>query len=164
MTQTLLQTLQVAFLWLQDWLPLGGLNNITAIRGQNTRRNLVITTLVQSLPFTIGLVGSLAHLHTSFSHWLWDWLWISYGLLFAGELRAWWIPYFLRPEPARAGRYQAMFGATHVFLPRRNGIVPNTLHTLLHAATLARWLCWWRASNTSRAKMQNIRHIQDFRA
>ena len=140
MTQTLLillQALQVAFLWLHDRLPLGGLNNITAIRAQNTRRDLVITTIVQSLPFTIGLVASLAHLRTPFPPWLWNWLWISYGILFAGELRAWWIPYLLRPEPARAARYEAMFGGTHAFLPRRNGIVPNTLHTLLHAATLA---------------------------
>lgn len=132
-----LQALQVAFLWLHDWIPLGRLNDTAATRSQNTIRALVITTLVQSVPFTIGLAGSLAHLHTPYPAWLWRWLWISYGILFAGELQAWWIPYLLHPEPARAARYQAMFGATHAFLPERNGIVPNTLHTLLHAATLA---------------------------
>ncbi len=133
---TALQALQVAFLWLHDWVPLGRLNNIAAIRGQNTVGALVITTMVQSLPFTIGLAASLAHLHTGFPHWLLMWLWVSYGILFAGELRAWWVPYLLRPEPARAMRYRAMFGGTHAFLPERHGIVPNTLHTLLHAATL----------------------------
>jgi hypothetical protein len=30
-----------------------------------------------------------------------------------------------------------MFGATHTFLPERNGIRPNTLHVILHAATVA---------------------------
>jgi hypothetical protein len=30
-----------------------------------------------------------------------------------------------------------MFGNTHAFLPERNGIVPNTLHCILHAATVA---------------------------
>ena len=29
-----------------------------------------------------------------------------------------------------------MFGRTHAFLPERIGIRPNTLHVILHAATL----------------------------
>jgi hypothetical protein len=29
-----------------------------------------------------------------------------------------------------------MFGTTHAFLPERNGIRPNTLHIILHMATL----------------------------
>ena len=132
-----LQALQVAFLWLHDWVPLGRLNNVAAIRGENTVAALVVTTIVQSLPFSIGLAASLAHLRTGFPPWLLTWLWVSYGILFAGELRAWWVPYLLRPEPARAVRYRAMFGGTHASLPERHGLVPNTLHTLLHAATLA---------------------------
>jgi hypothetical protein len=39
-------------------------------------------------------------------------------------------------QSSRAARYQAMFGQTHAFLPERNGIRPNTLHVILHAATL----------------------------
>ena len=50
--------------------------------------------------------------------------------------QAWWIPYLFRPEPVRAARYQVMFGATHSFLPQRNGIRVNTLHFILHLATL----------------------------
>jgi hypothetical protein len=62
---------------------------------------------------------------------------VSYTLLFLGQIRAWWIPYLLRPEPTRAARYQIMFGNTHSFLPSRNGMVPNTAHILLHLATAA---------------------------
>ena len=69
--------------------------------------------------------------------WVRAWLWISYGLLFAGELRAWWAPYLLRAEPDRATRYARMFCGTHAFLPPRNGVTPNTLHCALHAATAA---------------------------
>jgi hypothetical protein len=70
--------------------------------------------------------------------WLWWWLWISYGLLLVGELNAWWLPYLVKPaDPERVARYRAMFGNTHAFLPERNGIVPNTLHCILHAATVA---------------------------
>jgi hypothetical protein len=30
-----------------------------------------------------------------------------------------------------------MFGATHAFLPERNGIRVNTLHVIFHAATVS---------------------------
>ncbi|HEY1614300.1 MAG TPA: hypothetical protein VGF97_11470 [Rhizomicrobium sp.] len=130
-----LQAIQVLFLWLHDWVPLGRLNDVAAQRRTDSIGKLIRTTLIQSIPYTIGLVFSAADLPTRFPMWLWDWLWISYGLLFAGELRAWWWPYLVRPEPARAARYHALFGATHAFLPPRNGMVPNTLHVMLHACT-----------------------------
>jgi hypothetical protein len=52
-----------------------------------------------------------------------------------GEIRAWWIPYFFGTTPERVKRYADMFGNTHSFLPERNGIIPNTLHVILHALT-----------------------------
>ncbi len=132
-----LQVFQVLFLWIHDWVPLGCLNDVAAVRNQDTRRRLVIVTLIQSVPWTIGLCFSLLHFKESYPGWLYDWLLISYGLLFIGQIRAWWIPYILRPEPERAARYQIMFGKTHSFLPPRNGLVPNTAHILLHLATAA---------------------------
>jgi hypothetical protein len=51
-------------------------------------------------------------------------------------VKAWWVPYLIRSDPVRVARYQSMFGATHAFLPERNGIRPNTLHVILHLATL----------------------------
>jgi hypothetical protein len=131
-----LQALQVAILWLHDWVPLAPLNDVAAVRRADSTARLIRVTVIQSLPFTLGLVFSLTA-HRPWPGWLWYWLWISYALLFVGELRAWWAPYLLRPEPERAARYEAMFGATHAFLPKRNGIVPNTLHCVLHAATAA---------------------------
>ena len=59
------------------------------------------------------------------------------AVLIAGMLRAWWIPYLVRPDPERAARYQVIFAGTHSFLPRRNGMAPDTLHTLFHLVTLA---------------------------
>jgi hypothetical protein len=132
-----LQAFQVIFLWIHDWVPLGSLNDVAAVRSQDTTARLVRITLIQSLPFTIGLVFSAIHFGDHYPGWLVDWLWISYGAIFVGQLRAWWVPYLVRPEPARAARYQVMFGKTHSFLPVRNGIVPNTAHILLHVATLA---------------------------
>jgi len=136
-----LQAFQVLFLWFHDWIPLGRLNDIAAVRRQDTLARLVLVTLIQSVPFTIGLFYSARYFRQPYPGWLDKWLWISYSLLFVGQMRAWWVPYLLKPEPARAERYRRMFGNTHSFLPRRNGIVPNTAHILLHLATAATLLC-----------------------
>jgi hypothetical protein len=132
-----LQLFQVLFLWLHDWFPLGRLNDVSAVRSQDTTLRLVVVTLIQSVPFTIGLAFSLLYLRQPYPRWLYLWLCISYGIIFVGQLRAWWIPYLLRPEPERAARYQIMFGKTLRFLPVRNGLAPNTAHVLLHLATAA---------------------------
>ena len=132
-----LQVFQVLFLWVHDWIPLGRLNDVAAVRKQDTLGRLVVVTLVQSLPFTIGLVYSALYFGQSYPVWLDWWLWISYGGLFVGQLRAWWVPYLVKADPERAERYQRMFGNTHSFLPLRNGMVPNTAHILLHLATAA---------------------------
>ena len=142
-----LQSLQVTILWLHDWVPLGRLNNLPAVHAADPRARLIRVTLIQSVPFTIGLVATIAWARTGHPHWVWPWLWVSYLVLFAGELRAWWWPYLVRPEPARAARYRAMFGRTAAFLPERHGIVPNALHCVLHGATAATlvvlaWLRW----------------------
>jgi hypothetical protein len=52
-------------------------------------------------------------------------------------LEAWWIPDLVWRQPKRSAQYEAMDGNTWAFLPRRDGIRINTLHFLLHAATLA---------------------------
>ena len=134
---TVLQAFQVLFLWLHDWVPLGRLNDVKAVRSQDSVFRLAVVTLIQSVPFTIGLLFSLAYFCRLYPRWLYLWLWISYSAIFLGQIRAWWIPYLFRPEPERAARYQIMFGNTHRFLPTRNGLVPNTAHIMLHLATAA---------------------------
>jgi hypothetical protein len=129
--------LQVAFLWIHDWVPLGRLNDVAAVRREDGLGGLVRITLIQGIPWSVGLFFSIRSFGGPWPGWLDTYLWISYGLLFAGQLRAWWVPYLVRPEPERAARYRRMFGRTHAFLPPRNGIVPNTAHVLLHLATAA---------------------------
>ena len=141
-----LQSFQVAFLWIHDWVPLGRLNDVAAVRKEDSLQRLVSVTLVQSLPWSIGLFFSARYFGRSYPDWLVMWLWISYTLLFLGQLRAWWVPYLLKPDPDRAQRYRRIFGNTHSFLPERNGMVPNTAHILLHAATAATLLVLFAAS------------------
>jgi len=131
-----LQCFHVLFLALHDWIPLGTLNDLKAVRAVNPIGKLVAGTLISLLPFAFGLAASSFYFGRSYPAWLLWWLGVSYSLLFVGELKAWWIPYFFLPEPALAARYQTMFRDTHAFLPARNGIRPNTLHVTLHLATL----------------------------
>jgi hypothetical protein len=137
LTLIALQGCQVLFLWIHDWVPLGRLNDVAAVRSADSTRRLIAVTLMQSAPFTMGLLFSVQDFGRPYPHWPFTWLAISYGLLMLGQIRAWWIPYLLRPEPERAARYRTMFGKTHSFLPPHNGIVPNTAHILLHLATAA---------------------------
>lgn len=132
-----LQAFQVVFLWIHDWIPVGRLNDVVAVRSQDTLQRLVVVTIAQSLPYSIGLFFSARYFGRLYPDWLDMWLWISYGILFVGQIRAWWVPYLLRAEPERAARFQVMFGDTHSFLPQRNGLVPNTAHMMLHLATAA---------------------------
>ena len=122
---------------LHDWVPLARLNDIAAVRREIPVRNLFIATLIQTSFFAVGLVFSIRYFGRRAPGWLNYWLWITYALLFTGEIEAWWIPYLVRPNPERAARYQRISGNTHSFLPIRNGIVPNTEHILLHLSTAA---------------------------
>jgi hypothetical protein len=130
-----LQTCQVLFLAIHDWVPIGKLNDVSAVKSQDTNSRLVLVTLIQTLPFAFGLACSVKQFGRPYPIWLMQWLFISYLVLLIGQLRAWWLPYLFRPEPKRAERYRVMFARTHSFLPERNGITPNTAHVLLHAAT-----------------------------
>ena len=107
-----LQAFQVIFLWIHDWVPLGRLNDVAEVRRADTPTRLVTVTLIQSVPFTIGLVFSAFYLKQQYPMWLDEWLWISYGLLLIGQLRAWWVPYLFKSDPERVERYQKMFGNT----------------------------------------------------
>jgi hypothetical protein len=132
-----LQCFEVLFLFLHDWIPLGSLNDLKGVSTADSFGKRVAATLISATPFAVGLVGSIIYFGKPYPNWLFWWLWISYLFLFCGILQAWWIPYFIHPEPERAARYEVMFGATHAFLPVRNGIRVNTLHVIFHAATVA---------------------------
>jgi hypothetical protein len=132
-----LQSLVVVFLLFHDWVPLGRLSNLAAMHSQDTLLHRVFVTLLPGAPAAVGLFFSARYFGQTYPHWLEMLLWITYSVLLLGLLRTWWVPYLLVPDPARAARYQIIFANTHTFLPRRNGLAPDTLHTLFHLATLA---------------------------
>ncbi len=132
-----LQIFHVAFLALHDWIPLGRLNDVRAVRQENPGSKLFVATFISTVLFVPPLVEGLRHVHGPWPGWVWMWLWVGYGLLFLGELRAWWLPYFRGTSEETVKRYGTMFGGTHAFLRARNGIRINTLHFVLHVLTLA---------------------------
>jgi hypothetical protein len=130
------QIFVVLFIALHDWIPLGKLNNLAGIRAVDSLAKRVIVTALSALPYAICLAGSIYYASTPFPGWL-DWcFWLSYGIGLYGLLRAWYIPYLLSPDPARAARYQQRYAQTHAFLPARYGIRPDTLHVGFHAVYL----------------------------
>jgi hypothetical protein len=126
-----------AFLLLHDWVKLGRLNNLAAVDRLDPLPRRIFITLLPGIPAAVGLLYSVRHFGRGYPDWLEMLLWITYGVLLAGLLRAWWIPYLLVPEPERAARYEILFAGTHTLLPRRNGISPNTLHVMFHLSTVA---------------------------
>jgi hypothetical protein len=132
-----LQCFVVLFVALHNWIPLGSLNDVKAVRSVFPTRKLLRTTLINFTPAAIGLAGSVYYSRRGFPGWLFWFLWILYGLACYGSLKAWWIPYIFGSEPARVARDQVMYGATHAFLPKRNGIRPNTLHVIFDIVTIA---------------------------
>ena len=130
-----LQVFILAFLVLHDWIPLGPFNDVAGVRSQKTRGQLALETLVNSVPIAVTLGLSIKYYHVAYPTRVKVTLVAVLGLLFVGELRAWWIPYLAGTEPERVTRYAAMFGKTHAFLPERHGITPTTAHVALHVAT-----------------------------
>ncbi|HEY3988361.1 MAG TPA: hypothetical protein VGM02_03615 [Acidobacteriaceae bacterium] len=128
-----LQGVQVVFLLLHDWVPLGRLSNLKAIRASDPPGRLLVVTLLSALPF--ALVFGVCCAYWKAPHWpawLETWLWYTYGAALLGTLFAWWGPYLFWQSPERAERYRARFAGTMKFLPERNGFAPDALHVAYH--------------------------------
>jgi hypothetical protein len=131
-----LQAVQVVFLLLHDWVPLGRLTNLAAVRTIDSTQKLLWTTLLSALPYAAGLAFSIAYL----PHWpmslriYLEWLYTISLLMIAF---AWWVPYLSAADSDRAARYRTRFAGTLSFLPKRHGFAPDALHTSYHAVVLA---------------------------
>jgi len=132
-----LQAYVVAFIALHDWVPLGRLNDVAAVQAADPAAKLIAVTALSTAPFAFGLWWSIVYAGARIPGWLTWYLWICYGVAAYGLWRAWWGPYLPGGDPARAARYEAMFGRTYAFLPSRHGIRPNALHISLHVTVIA---------------------------
>ncbi|MGH7025445.1 MAG: hypothetical protein ACREEB_17905 [Caulobacteraceae bacterium] len=132
-----LQGLQVAFLLLHDWIPLGRLSNLEAVRASDPAGKLLLVTVVSALPFAAVFAVSCAYWTGPWPMWLRIWLTLTYIAAVFGAIQAWWGPYLLWGSPERARRYEVRFAGTLKFLPERHGIAPDVLHVAFHCCVLA---------------------------
>jgi hypothetical protein len=131
------QSLVMLFIALHDWVPLGRLSNLEAVRAADSTMKLFFVTVLSTLPFAIGLAASVYYAPVGNPIWLTWLLWITYGLAIYGMMRAWYWPYFFGGDPARVQRYQQRFANTRAFLPTFHGIRPDTLHVCFHAVLVS---------------------------
>jgi hypothetical protein len=131
-----LQAVQVVFLMLHDWIPLGRLSNLPAVQSIDSKSRLLWTTALSTLPYALGLAFSIARF-PQWPMWLNIWLEWMYTISIVTILFAWWIPYLSPSDSARAERYRTRFAGTLSFLPKRHGFAPDALHTVYHATVLA---------------------------
>ena len=125
------------FMIVQDWVPLGALNDVQAIREEQSFSELLTVTLINVAQILVLMGLVIAFMGKRYPIFIRLWLIIHQSSIFAGVLIAWWIPYFFGyGAESRVERYDQMFGDTHAFLPVMNGIVPNTLHTIFHITLL----------------------------
>lgn len=131
-----LQGIQVLFLLVHDWIPLGRLSNLSAVRAADSTAKLLRVTAISALPYAVGFIASVV----SFPEWpMWlhvylEWL---YAITLAAAVWAWWIPYLSPSDSPRAERYRTRFAGTLRFLPQRHGFAPDVLHTAYHAVVIA---------------------------
>ncbi|QUW23564.1 hypothetical protein JSQ81_08700 [Sporosarcina sp. Marseille-Q4063] len=125
------------FMMLHDWVPLGSLNDIQAVSAESSKKELVIVTSIGAMQILLVMTILLFFIGKNYPIWAKLWLFIHPSCIFVGAMMSWWIPYlFGFGAEERAERYQVIFGNTHSLLPVKNGIVPNTLHSLFHMTLL----------------------------
>jgi hypothetical protein len=132
-----LQAVQLAFLLLHDWVPLGRLNNLAAVHASDPPAKLLRVTLLSALPFALVLGATCVYGTTPWPMWLRTWLLYTYLAAAAGAVLAWWGPYLFWRSPEREARYRIRFAGTLKLLPERNGISPDALHIAFHLCIVA---------------------------
>ena len=138
-----LQMWFVLFVALHDWVPLGRLTNRAGARGVDSTGRLFWTTVLSTAPFAFGLGCSLGYAH--WPGWLVTYLRVSYALAAAGAVKSWWWPYLFGATEEKKARFGVRFAGTIGFLPERNGIRPDALHTFLHASLVVLLVLLWRS-------------------
>ena len=145
-TLVVYQVVEVAFLALHDYVPMGRLTNLAAVQATDTPGKRLFDTAWSTLPYAFGLAASCWFLRSGFwPGWLVTYLRVSYAVLLGGALLSWWVPYFFGATEEKKARFRERFEGTSAFLPERNGIRPDTLHVVFHASVVVLLVLLWRA-------------------
>jgi hypothetical protein len=134
-----LQCTLLFFMLFHDWIPVPPLNDIPALKKQDTRFYRLLGSAINGALVLIPLILTLIYYHTSTIVWPANLIIvIIYCIQTAGTIMSWWVPYFFGSSQKLKTAF-SKFKNTHHFLPaRKDHIVPNTLHVILH---LQVWAC-----------------------
>jgi hypothetical protein len=127
----------VLFLSLHDWIPLGRLTDLPALRSQRSRKERILASLLMGAISGLALYLNWAH-SPSPSRGILLFTLILYLFFLAGAIQAWWLPYLfgIGASEKLISEYQVMFGNTCTWLPIRNGITVNAIHIVWHVTAL----------------------------
>lgn len=127
---------QLVVLALHDTVPLWRLNNLRAFKSAVPLRRRVIGTTINTATGVLALwLCHQACWHAAGGALIA--LIVLQAVLFAMELRAWWVPYFFGTTPDVVAHLRPNWEATIAFLPVRHAVRVNAMHCLLHSLTLA---------------------------
>lgn len=119
----------LAWLALTEWVPMFPLNDLAA---GNLRRRLLAAAI--NYPFPLLIAGGIA-LHRTWS--LVAALTLC-GLILAGHLANWWVPYFGLSSAAQRETYRQDYSRTWKILPTEgHGVVIDVQHLVVGLLSLA---------------------------
>jgi hypothetical protein len=123
----------VLFLSLHDWVPLGRLTDLAALRSQRSLRARIIASILMGAIAGLALYLNWVESPTPSNGVLLFTL-ILYSFFLLGAIRAWWLPYLfgIGASEKLVAEYQVMFGNTYTWLPKRHGITVNAIHIVWH--------------------------------
>lgn len=134
-----IQFVLLAFMLFHDWISIPPLNDIEALKTNDSTFYRVLGSLINGLFVLIPLILTIIffdHNHVPFSIALI--VFSFYFVLTLGTIFSWWLPYIFGSSKTLKEAF-SKFKNTHHFLPARgDNIVPNTLHVILHIQV---WIC-----------------------
>ncbi|GIM46656.1 hypothetical protein DNHGIG_22050 [Collibacillus ludicampi] len=78
----ILQIIIVLFLMIHDWVPMGTLNDVKGVLSQNTVKQNLIITLINTIPFAVGLIISLVYAGKPYPLFVKMYLVLAYGTVY----------------------------------------------------------------------------------
>lgn len=134
-----LQSVLLVFMLLHDWVSIPPFNDIKTLKRFDSTRYRLIGSLVNGFFILAPLVLTLLFFQKTFIPIAVAFTVVAfYFVLTLGTILSWWIPYLFGSSKHHKEQFEK-FKKTHHFLPlRKNHIVPNTLHVILH---LQIWTC-----------------------
>ena len=140
-------TVLTAVMLVHDVVPLGRWNNL----GQRVPRPVGVVVRHTVLNTVTGLVPTVLAWRSLGAHGFATArlvILVVVCMLLLGAFSSWWLPWMRGTGPERTRELAAMTDGTLSFVPERNGIMPNAIHSVIHLLALASFVLVIAASRS----------------